>query len=1623
MSRRQYKSQASSSRAASSIYGTRFGTFGSPSGLGAITSSLSFISEPPDLSAISDPNVVVAFKNLSKKDSTTKAKALEDLQGYISSLGGNEGGVEDGVLEAWIRLYPRISVDSARKVRQLAHVLQGRIFISSGGRMMKHMPKIAGAWLAGTWDNDRLVSRTARDSIKGVFGTEEKRRYWIKYGRQILEYSRDAILKETVHSLSDERVVSPDDAEAKYARVVATSVCVIRHLLSELGPEEIAKLQESFNEALNDARVISSSLGEISISVLSKALEIDQSGSARDYTEALSALTSAFPTIWTDSFTERRPPSHYLIQFLKKGSQGGPPEFWDNVASIFRAVPPGVLPQDASSASKLLGAYHDGIANSQEPRSNGRSAWMNYFAVGAWLLALMSESDDREVFLEQSLFPIFEVYFRHTGEGVQGSISTQVPEICADGFKTLARLRLSGIQELLESEWRRLAELLIEDVKASIPELSEGFEKSQDTLAYELKRWFSVQGNLLKEPDLPSFDLDVCMETSADILNAAIELLKLQNGESYGAAAAIDAALQYLPQLLFRNVQTREAIFAFLKSDIPSLILSPSSPTLISLLYSYGIYSGQASSTFQEAWTAATKAILSAPESPAKFGAVRTLLQRLPKNLGGLKPHPDLEAYILGAARLALDGEKDGWDIVNDALHASGVIISDGVIDQTLSDIVSALSISDKAEFALDGIDSISRSNKDQLKVLLETKKGSEILSSIVFLTESADEELAHRAESTNASIEVLLSRGADQLANGSLIDIIKNGLLEANPSSISVQSLVNRTQRLLEDSPPELSRQVVDQLLPDISQWETALRPFLEIAPKSSLAITDPLAGCVFLVERAGITDPSFIIEQPRDSNGYSKAIRIASYTARLLKASDIFTLLDQDKRTAIFKGIVITMQLANDNLGLAGANHLWDQYSSDVEEDMVEFISCAHDVILKLLRGGMDGIIFQPSAQDDFWALPALRATSARAFYTARASSLVYSELVELRGFPLNDVPFWISALTEHRKNSDIFSASALISGISQPIAISRESEHLRDRLISDLSGHDIKKDVDKGVMPPSLVRQMVDKDPGLRDLIILNAVLADLDETATPLPQRRVVLFMKHLTTWFDITPSTIITAVSEKPAAVTTEVAKTLTSLLPLIKDIYDSFWVWVLDFLDHVWSRISCPEISQPTWDSALEGDLPVIHATLKLYAALRSIHTANIDLEKEWSGHSWTLAKCLFNLLKIVPSVPDDFHQPLKIVNNLLSRQILALPSDQIMKPDELYPLLCVGSGAVQQTAFEVLRRYIPRAQENISLESALDKSTAKLPEELLSLILRAPTLDELGDSDFERSKSLKLREYLLSWSLVFDHFSNASYKVRSHYIEDLKQGDYLSSLLDFAFDFLDRKGELIDASRFNIGSYDPNAEDLAERDTQWLLLNLYFRVLVLTPTLARSWWFECTRAISRKVEVFTEKFISPSVIEDALRRVSEWVGYQTTIEEKKLQVKVLKQEVMAGYEVDEQTMQVAIRFPPAYPLQQAAVEGINRVGVDEKKWNAWLISARGVITFSDGSIVDGLQNWRGNVERALLGQTECAICYSIVSSGKELPTKECSTCKNLFHGSKYSLQIAQYEAQRFFDG
>lgn len=250
---KKFKSQASSSRAAAGAFGS-FGGFSSGfSTPGREPSALTYIAEPPDLSRIAEQQLVIAFKNLLKKDEITRTKALEELRDYVTSVERRSGTLDDGFLEAWVsirytfhlqdmnqainpcsqvRIYPRTSIDLSRRVRQLAHRIQGSIAALAGKRIVPYLPKVIGAWLAGLYDNDRPVHRSALESFTRVFASEDKRNnLWRIYQSSILDFVDDVILHQTSLTLSDERTVKRDDAEAKYARVVGAAILLFNRIL------------------------------------------------------------------------------------------------------------------------------------------------------------------------------------------------------------------------------------------------------------------------------------------------------------------------------------------------------------------------------------------------------------------------------------------------------------------------------------------------------------------------------------------------------------------------------------------------------------------------------------------------------------------------------------------------------------------------------------------------------------------------------------------------------------------------------------------------------------------------------------------------------------------------------------------------------------------------------------------------------------------------------------------------------------------------------------------------------------------------------------------------------------------------------------------------------------------------------------------------------------------------------------------------------------------------------------------------------------------------------------------------------------------------------------------------
>ncbi|KAK8106430.1 uncharacterized protein PG998_003103 [Apiospora kogelbergensis] len=1603
MSRRTAKAQAASGKAAFAT-GGGFGGFGAFSSASS-GSNLSYLSEPPNFSTISDANAAVSFKNLLKKDATTKSKALEELVSFVEAHPyERDGGVEEAVLDVWVQMYPRISIDNSRRVRELSHTLQLELVRSARKRMERRIPKIVGTWLAGTFDRDRGVARVATDGLASFLTTPEKvLQFWRKCQTQILEYASDAII-ETIDTLSDERSTNADDAEAKYYRVLGGSLALVLNLLEKLETAEIEKNQENYETFFQSEKIwtsavvnenfvrrqshqmvrtcldkmpalVEAKLPQLSKIYIAEGLKSDQTGSGADFIATLLALTAKHPTIWTTDYKAKKSPLSRLQLFLEKGSQGGSASHWESVDKLINTLPEGILPTDLEGATKCIESLRAGVVRREEPRSNAVAAWSCYLSLVRYFILKLDTEGAAIKLAQDCLFPLTEQYLFPRPELSAWASGCQIP-VVIKAYTSSAVSPKVEVVRATELLWETLRDQFRERMKGSLPEASKDHEKSQKAIAEEGERWFALTGKILEghsktiKTDRPIPDIPA--KPSAELLMDALKLLETRQWKPFGAAATIQSSFKSA-SLLFASPHADEFLRQLedaVSTGGLTLLKSSSAPYLFSSIVDLGEVQGR-QAEFTRIWKAMISSVLSADDNKLAVQAVTMLIS---SNASASSAHQDknLQTQLVQFCLECTSGSGDvDWKLYDGVLGYNA--LTDESTMTLVKELVQRLAKLDgqPSSGVCKGLLLIAQNDPQLLST--DDEIHMSLMTSILSLSEqSSDPDLI--------SLKALLDKPSTK---PNKIEIIQHNLNDASLSSLTIETLVQQAMHLGDAAG---DAQVLESIMPDVERWKQELASLSEGTPNSSLSLTSSLAGSYFLVAPATSEGAS---EIKRDRGGCSIAGRMAIYLTKMLSSGLDLGPLSSDKQADLLVCLGITAELASDQLTVMGRNKVWASLKSDATQKYAEDLISSSRKLLSSstddASGWRDGsgsrnseIIHTILSK----LLEATKSTTTLGLYHARVLSELVQALTERHGFP-SSAEDWLNQLQVLKSSpTTILPAAAILSGAGETLSASKTVNNFCNRLVSDVAGATLQSDKTLGL------------------LVVLNACMPVYEVGELPVANNRLVFAAKQITSWLE--------SPEELDYRLATESCRALRYLLPCIKDVYGSYWERAVDFCLYLFTK--------KTGDS-LDCQLPCINAALRLLTTIQGLEDPNDDLVDVLQSTAEARSTAIVELLNLSNEHEQD-TQPLEIVATMVCRLVEKIPLDHVKDLSDLYGLVAADSRTIQTAAFSVLHKALPAAQEQLSLDVLLDKKTAKLPDELLSLLLEAPTLDAYSDEALARFPT-PIRSYLLSWHLVFDAFQAASFKLRSDYADILKSENYIGPLMEFTFDVLGHSaahGLNLDKENLtadHITSYDIKLAEteLEEKNMQWLLVHLFYLVLKYVPGLFKAWYIDCrSKQTKIAVESWVAKYFSPIIVSETLDDVTKWAESQEAPadDEKELIVRVSRaaKEITVGYEVDEHEASIAIRVPPAFPLDGVAVGTVNRLAVSEKKWQAWILATQGVITFSGGSIVDGLLAFKRNVNGAMKGQTECAICYSIISSDKRIPDKACSTCKNLFHRS-----------------
>lgn len=1498
--------------------------------------SLNYITGIPNPDHLLCSNTLkLAFKSLLKRDANTKEKSITSMLEYLKN---NLNELDDDlVIITWVQMYAKLSIDDSKKVRSTAHQIQAQFVNYLGKKYAKYLKDTIGIWLSGLFDSDRSTARVCKDSLNMAFDNSQDKisNLWKIFVLQILHYSYQVLAFENKDTLSDERFASKDESEAKYMRVLQSSILLLVHILNEINSIEIIDkisgliydiysqecLQNCF--ASSDFSLKKSTYMSFKVLVTSnhvekllnkslykslakgmvKGMKFDSKTNVALYSTSLITIldTLVCVTIYDGSFWNNiKKSDDKLLALLKYGSLNSEPIYYDVIYKLFT-----VLPKDFISI--------DNIEN-----------------FGPLFLTLLANLRNEK-----------SVQFLEKGWKVINNL-----------MHTLLR-HSSLTDSILESYTLSLVKL-IDSPRTLSPAISNLmhdihlFTNDEKDVLLDIN---SVIMDALPDKKIIFADFDNYeIKYPATFIESFINLLAFNNSELNEVllANSLDALQEYdagtnTPDLSFTIInifirkgkpEVTDSINEFidtLSDFITATFIDIPLETL--KLYSHSSYASNSSIT-----SSVNKVFTKLQD----LKSISNLLKVI-SSFKNFNPHDskDLNDYLL----------KHSRSLSPDTETSSGSLYA-FLTPEILSNLFEHEPFN---TFILN----CSKNYKNNVFVDF--------------------------AKCTPAFVEKLLDsilldeqRGNEYTAVDTVLKNLENNLItDKEFTNIYMKSILRSVSNHDKDIFP-LTERLSDDLVQLFSETDLTSQfdEILSIAPQKLLSLDNSLDfGLYFFVE-------DYENQEKLACNIVKPFINIAIFYFTIIDKANVPN--KNDNKNIITLSLL--SELSSDVLFLEStfADSLQDKildfqvslgrYLSNLFEN-VDFFQIVNDLVSNTSNCQSLNYIINLLGQEN----------KLKSYYGYRLVKFILTSKVET----LSLQEFEALNLKLISKNPSLLFITL---ETCKKFLTSKSLEYVRTSTVADLI---------------SIRNSEQFCTIGLKNLILLIAFIdLDLDyeisENFTLISPQR---FMNLLNTFINWMESDVAYNENFKPVRI---------ALMQFVQNYVSSIYYvcdsnYPSDFIVKIFTlgiKLLSESINLVNAEDEVSIDL--LSHSLKLYLLLVKYKQDIEDWNDECSDIESEIIELFFKISKV-----NEINQPIKLLCSQFSR----IFNDQIKVSkieefyDRLYDLVNSQSIEIQRIGVSLLHKIIPEKQDALVVEFTLSKK--RIDEDGVSGIQLPKVLIDNANSELsdyiEFEEPWKVYNYLWSWYLIMDHFKNITQQMRQDYISNLGENK-IGQFLNFIFSELDvNKLKIHEDDSLYAKNYSLSDNKILNYDEEIkkLLVNLLYEIMNnIGGTFAQNWFQSIKdKQLQQTVERFITSYISPQLISEILSTLSN----KNAIEDSEFKININKKinEIKCLYNIDEQQMEISIILPINYPLAQISVNGVSRVGVNEKKWKSWIMSAQYVINFQNGSILDSVKHFKDNVTANFENYDDCAICYSIINAvDHSTPNKVCPTCKHNFHSA-----------------
>lgn len=775
--------------------------------------------------------------------------------------------------------------------------------------------------------------------------------------------------------------------------------------------------------------------------MLLKAPTTSQTTSLEQYLDALLDLTRAIPTAWRSAKSKKLTPISKLSALLEKGSQLAPASVWQRIAALFRIIPTDAFTADWDAALKCPDSIAKAIRSGSEPRANIVSAWACYMDVTIRLLTIsLGHKDLKCAELKILVWPVFEAYLKDD----RGSLQATPADAAAVCIAALIKVSMA--------EEKAVAKQFLQDVWAQVETLAQESLRDEDLAKVQKfgENWTALTKRL-SESEALSEESEIrsgVEKANSDIASTTLDLIHSSKGENIAAARVIQLLCSTGGTTTWNTPTSRKSITNFFLEQSFELLGSPSAAIILEALITYG---SQKPSDFQTIWKRHINALLlSSLSASAKENAIVTLITSGSTLADKILPSPELDGYVHNKTKSALSG-KGGWNLVRAAVKSSrSSVVSSETIRKAVEEI--SVSLVDNSAVVTAIPDALKILVSVDSPILVEFLKSQDAGKDLLHLVleYARPDEIAELQKEASPLLEKIVKAAAnDEELLQVIAGIVRDEVLMKQPegepepeeeeeTDLDITYLAEKAKGLISSVPKTLTETVMKALLPDENLWKEVLNPVFAKLPKKSLAITNPLAGCLFLIQ------PSTEEEEEgtkvrRDSAGLSTALRLALFVVRVSEGEE------SELMVPSVKNVLLIIELLKDDVSVARANELWKHTE---KEGAVELEACLEEaqgwVKEKLVKEGL--------VKNSWEGLEAAsQGRTVASFYAGRALASVAAGLLEEQEWVRERLVRWVDE-TEIWNQDDVFHTAAVVTAVGGLIKTTRK-ERICNELISSL------------------------------------------------------------------------------------------------------------------------------------------------------------------------------------------------------------------------------------------------------------------------------------------------------------------------------------------------------------------------------------------------------------------------------------------------------------------------------------------------------------------------------------------------------------------------------------------